>query len=155
VSLKGDFVEIELSLGKNSYWREMAAAILVVSLFGLGWLGWIVTRAGTEGHAQVLTWADYQLGKAEKAYQTERETLRDDANTLTGLLSQPTSPSPVAVQVTANRILEHTSNGVTELTDARTTLGSAAIAVRDWAVGTVDKNAAIQAVQSAISLLSE
>jgi hypothetical protein len=148
-------VEIELSLGKNSYLREMAAAILVVVLIGLGWLGWTVTRIGAEGRAEVLTWADYQLGKAEKAYQAERETLRDDADTLTGLLSQTNSPSPVAVQVTANRILEHTSNGVSELSDARLALSSAAVAVRDWAVGTADKNAAIQAVQSAISLLSE
>ena len=148
-------MEIELSLGKNSYWREMAAAFLVVLLLGLGWLGWTVTRIGPDGSAQVLTWTDYQLGKAEKAYQAERETLRGDADILTGLLSQPTSPSPVAVQVTANRILEHTSTGVSELTDARLALGDAAVVVRDWAVGTADKNTAVQAVQSAISLLSE
>ena len=148
-------MEIELSLGKNSYWREMAAAFLVILLLGLGWLGWSITRVGADGSAQVLTWTDYQLGKAEKAYQAERETLRGDADTLTGLLSQPTSPSPVAVQVTANRILEHTATGVSELTDARTALGSAAVVVRDWAVGTADKYAAAQAVQSAISLLSE
>ena len=148
-------MEIELSLGKNSYWREMAAAILVVLLLCLGWLGWTVTHVEADGSAQVLTWTDYQLGKAEKAYQVERETLRGDADTLTGLLSKSTSPSPVAVQVTANRILEHTSAGVSELTDARAALGTAAIVVRDWAVGTADKNAALQAVQSAISLLSE
>ena len=148
-------MEIELSLGKNSYWREMAAALLVVWLLGLGWLGWTVTRVGADGSAQVLTWADYQLGKAEKAYQVERETLRGDADLLTGLLSQSNSPSPVAVQVTANRILEHASAGVSELSDARLALGNAAVVVRDWAVGTADKNTAIQAVQAAISLLAE
>lgn len=148
-------MEIELSLGKNSYWREMAVAILVVLLLGLGWLGWSVTRVGADGSAQVLTWADYQLGKAEKAYQAERETLRGDADLLTGLLSQSNAPSPVAVQVTANRILEHASAGVSELSDARLALGNAAIVVRDWAVGTADKNTAVQAVQSAISLLAE
>ncbi len=148
-------MEIELSLGKNSYWREMAAALLVVCLLGLGWLGWSVTRFGTDGSAQILNWSDYQLGKAEKAYQAERETLRADADMLTGLLSQSTSPSPVAVQVTANRILEHSASGVSELADARLALGAAAVVVRNWAVGSVDRNTAIQALQTAVSLLSE
>jgi hypothetical protein len=148
-------VEIELSLGKTNYLREIIIAILVLSLAGLGWLGSVVTRTGPDGSAQVLTWSDYQLGKAEKAYQVERQTLREDADTLTAMLSQKDMPGPVAVQVTANRILEHASSGVAELADARTALGNAAIAVCDWSVGTVDKNTATQAMQSAISLLSE
>ncbi|MCX6067120.1 MAG: hypothetical protein NT121_15420 [Chloroflexi bacterium] len=61
----------------------------------------------------------------------------------------------MAVQVTANRILEHASAGVSELSDARLALGNAAVVVRDWAVGTADKNTAVQAVQAAISLLAE
>ena len=148
-------MEIELSLGKTSYLREIATAILVLSLAGLGWLGSMVTRTGADGSAQVLTWSDYQLGKAEKAYQAERQTLREDADSLTALLSQEHMPSPVAVQVAANRILEHTASGVAELADARAALGNAAIDVRDWSVGTVDKNIAIQSMQSVISLLSE
>jgi len=148
-------VEIELSLGKTSYLREVAIAILVLSLASLGWLGSIVTRIGTDGSAQLLTWSDYQLGKAEKAYQAERQTLREDADRLTALLSQEHVPSPVAVQVAANRILEHTASGVAELADARAALGNAALDVRDWSAGTVDKNTAIQSMQSVISLLSE
>jgi hypothetical protein len=150
-------VEFEFNLpgSKSNFLYEMAAAMLVVSLLGLGWLGWAVTRTGTDGSAQVLTWSDYQLGKAEKAYLTERQTLRDDTDTLTALLSQQKLPSPVAVQVAANRILDHTSSGVAELADARAALGEAALTVRDWAVGTADKNTAIQALQAAISLLSE
>ena len=155
--LKGILVEIEFSLpgSKNNFLYEIAAAVLVVALFGLGWLGWAVTRAGADGSAQVLTWADYQLGKAEKVYMTERQTLRDDTNTLTGLLAQEKLPSPVAVQVAANRILEHTGSGAAELSNARAALSDAALTVRDWAVGTTDKNTAIQAVQAAVSLLSE
>ena len=64
-------------------------------------------------------------------------------------------PSPVAVQVAANRVLEHAASGVAELADARAALGNAAIDVRDWSVGTVDKSIAIQSMQSVISLLSE
>ena len=155
--MKGTFVEFEFNLpgSKNNFLYEMAAAILVVVLLGLGCLGWAVTRTGADGTAQVLTWSDYQLGKAEKAYIAERQTLRDDTNTLTALLSQNKLPSPVAVQVAANRILDHASSGVAELADARAALGEAALTVRDWAVGTADKNTAIQAVQTAVSLLSE
>ena len=59
-------MEIELSLGKSSYLREIATAVLVLSLVGLGWLGSVVTRTGVDGSAQVLTWSDYQLGKLRR-----------------------------------------------------------------------------------------
>lgn len=148
-------MEIELSLGRANYLREISLALFLLSLMGMGWLGRSVTQAGSDGNAQILTWSNYQLGKAENAYLEERKILREDADTLMKMLGQENIPGPVAVQVAANRIIDHSNSGVTELSAARKALTNAAVTVRDWSVGLVDKNTAIQSVQAAVSLLEE
>ena len=148
-------MEIESRLGKNSYWREAAIALSLATLILLGCLGWVVTQVAQDGNGQILTWSDYQLGKAERAYQNERAILRTDADTHIGFLAENSLSNPVAVQVVVNRIRDHTSTGVNELTGTRTSLSDAALTVRDWSIGTIGKNTAIQAVQNAVSLLSE
>ena len=102
-------MEIESRLGKNSYWREAAIALSLATLILLGCLGGAVTRVAQDGNGQILTWSDYQLGKAERAYQNERAILRTDADTPIGFLAENSLSNPVAVKVVVNRIRDHTS----------------------------------------------
>lgn len=148
-------MEIEWNLGKTNYWREMTIVIIVLILSALGILGWAVTDKQGDGSAQLLTWSDYQIDKAERIYQNERRLLREDANMLSNILDKSETANPVIVQVAVNRIQDHASTGVDELTEARNKLSAAALSVRNWSIGLVDKNSAIQAVQNAVELLSE
>lgn len=148
-------MEIEWNLGKTNYWREMTIVIIVLILSALGILGWAVTDKQGDGSAQLLTWSGYQIDKAERIYQNERRLLREDANMLSNILDKSETANPVIVQVAVNRIQDHASTGVDELTEARNKLSAAALSVRNWSIGLVDKNSAIQAVQNAVELLSE
>ena len=62
-------------------------------------------------------------------------------------------PSPVAAQILAERIAKHTKSGDASLATARETLLIAALNVRDWAAGTLDRDMAVQSVEDAFGLL--
>jgi hypothetical protein len=148
-------MELELDFGKgSSYWREVLVAVILVTLIALGVLGWSISKNDANGQAQILTWTDYQVSKAEKVYLAELEILRADTEALAQLLAQSPEPSPAAVQIKVNQILADASSGTPELTEARAALANAAGLVRDWSIGSVEKDQAILSIQTLTQLLA-
>ena len=149
-------MEIEVDFGKgSSYWREVLVAVILVTLVALGVLGWGVSKTDANGQAQILTWTDYQISKAEKAYLAELAVLRTDTDELAQLLAQTPEPSPAAVQIKVNQVLADTVSGTPELAAARADLAATAGTVRDWSIGSVEKDQAILSIQALTQLLAE
>jgi hypothetical protein len=93
------------------------------------------------------------LLQAERAYAEELAVLRSDAMQLSQALDQ--QPNPVPTQFLVERIARHTQDGDASLESARTALANAALNVRDWSTGTLDRDTAILSVQGAMSLLQQ
>ena len=100
-----------------------------------------------------FSWQDWRLLHAERAYQAELAVLQQDAAQLANMLEE--RPSPVAAQILAERIAKHTEAGDASLVAARETLLAAALNVRDWSAGTLDRDTAVQSVKDAFALLGQ
>jgi hypothetical protein len=100
-----------------------------------------------------LTWQDWRLLQAEQRYYTELDVLRTDVDQLVVMLES--HPSPVAAQILAEQIAKHTKSGDASLAVARESVITAAIDVRDWAAGVLDRDTAIQSVQEAFGLVNQ
>jgi len=124
-------------------------AILV--LLSLAALGKMFTPMTSDENARILTWDDWTLFKTERQYQSERETLRSDADDLAALLNQ--SPDPVAAQLLEERIARHTSNGQAALASARAALLQAGQDAVSWSSGTLDRDSAAASLQTTVGLL--
>jgi hypothetical protein len=141
---------MEITIGRSTIYGSLVCLALL-SLLGLGALGKPYTPVTSAGDARLLTWDDWQLLKAERQYDTEREVLRSDADALTALLNQ--NPDPVAAQLLAQRIKQHTASGQAALQPARTALLQAAQDVASWTAGALDRNTAVASLQTATDLL--
>jgi len=141
-------MELELDFSKKWNLAAWLPALLLV-LFGLGTLGYFTTPAGDK----VLTWTEWQVLQARRAYQSELKVLRMDAEILAVLLQD--SPDVVRAQLAANQVAQDTSAGQEALADERQALYVAALLVRDWAAGTVDRPEAEAALSAAIQALDE
>ena len=126
------------------------ALVGLLALMGLAALGKSFTPTDT-GEVRLLSWSDWQLAKAEQRFETEREILRSDADTLTDLLNK--APDPVAAQLFAQRVGQHTVDGEDALLPARTALLQAARDTASWSAGALDRDTAIASLQAAIVLL--
>ncbi len=137
---------MELDLSQYRWFLIALAAILLLA--GLGWLGYTFTP----GEDQLLTWSEWQVTKAQRAYQDELGQLQEAVDSLAALLE--TRPDPVRAQLVAERIQRLTSEGQPALQYPREKLALAAQAVSDWAVGASEYEVARLAVEEAIQALS-
>ena len=146
-------MEFELDFRKNeeTLWLAALIVLIVAVIFGLAQIGRQVTRVDASGEASLLGWSDWRLLQAERAYADEMASLRVDATQLVAMLER--EPNPVAAQLLADRIARRTASGDASLATARLALATAAISVRNWAAGTLDRDSAILAVQEALALL--
>jgi len=148
-------MEIELDLRDEQLivWRLTAIIVVILVLIGLATIGARVTPLTVDGSPKLLAWQDWRLLQAERAYRAELAVLQEDVSQLAGMLES--RPSPVAAQILAERIAKHTKAGDASLATARETLLIAALNVRDWSAGTLDRDAAIQSVQDTFVLLQQ
>jgi len=140
-------IEIDLKAERKQTMLALGAGMLLALLVTLALLGRAVTPAGN----RLLTFADWRLLQAERAYQQELETLQTDALQLAEALNG--NPNPVAVQMLVERIRRHTDSGSQSLSQARTALEEAALAVGDWSAGVLDRDTALVSLQQALDLL--
>ena len=146
-------MEFELDFRKNeeTLWLAALIVLIVAVIFGLAQIGRQVTRVDASGEASLLGWSDWRLLQAERAYADEMASLRVDATELVAMLER--EPNPVAAQLLADRIARRTAGGDASLATARLALSNAAVSVRSWAAGTLDRDSAILSVQEALALL--
>ena len=147
-------MELELDFnGERSLWQGITIVAVILVLFGLAAIGARVTPFSADGSPKLMSWQDWRLLQAERAYRAELAVLQDDAVQLATMLE--TRPSPVAAQILAEHIAKHTKSGDAALLTARETLLIAALNVRDWAAGTLDRDVAVISVEDAIGLLQQ
>ena len=145
-------MELELDFNsERTLWQGIAIVAVILALIGMAAIGARVTPLNMDGSPKFLSWQDWRLLQAERAYHAELEVLQADVLQLATLLEA--RPSPVAAQILAERIARHTKSGDAALVTARETLLSAALHVRDWAAGTLDRDVAVRSVEYAFRLL--
>jgi hypothetical protein len=146
--------EIEFNFRKNedALWLILFAALIIAALIGLTQMGRSMTPMDT-GAPRLLEWSDWRLLQAKRAHSKELSTLRKDAMQLADALNQ--KPNPVATQFLVEGIIRHTQTGGDSLTSARLALEKAALNVRDWSTGTLERDTAIKSVQDAVVLLQQ
>ena len=144
--------EIEFNFRKNedALWLAAFSVLIIAALVGMAQIGQNVTPMDT-GEPRLLGWSDWRLLQAERAYAKELSTLRVDAMQLATTLDL--RPNPVATQLLIEQIARHTKEGNPTLAGARLALENAALNVRDWSTGTLDRDTAILSVQDALALL--
>ncbi len=146
-------IEVDLRGERLIIWRMAAIVMLISALIGLGAIGARLTPLTADNSPKLLSWQDWRLLQAEHAYQAELVVLQQDATQLANMLEE--RPSPVAAQILAERITKHVETGDASLAAARESLLSAALDVRDWSAGTLDRDTAVQSVENAFSLLGQ
>ncbi|MFZ5884013.1 MAG: hypothetical protein ACOYYI_09565 [Chloroflexota bacterium] len=146
-------MELEFDFSENTtLWQAAVIVVMVLVLVGLGAIGSRVTPLTADGAPKIMSWSDWRLLQAEKAYYAEVEVLQADANQLALMLES--RPSPVAAQMLAERITRHTRDGDPSLAPAREALLTAALNVRDWAAGILDRDTAMRSLETAFELLN-
>jgi hypothetical protein len=146
-------IEFDIRKYEESVWWMVLAVVLIVALFGLAQLGKGVTPLDPSGSPRVMNWSDWKLLQAERLHMQEINVLRDDATQLVAIMQQR-RPYPVAAQLLTNTVNGHVKDGSDPSLDtARQALAAAAVNVRDYAAGTLDRNTAIQSVQIILALL--
>ena len=127
-------MELELNLPKHTLLPLLIALASLLLAVVLG----IVGKAVTPDGSQVLTWVEWKVLKDKRVYRQEYRQMREDVDALSKLLDQ--EPDPVRAQLLSEAILE--LDGLSALDYQRDLLKEAASAVRDWAVGALEKEAA-------------
>ena len=145
-------IELDLRNEKAHLWWGLVGLATILVLVGLGAIGSRTTPATADGSLRLLSWQDWRFMQAEHAYYAELDILQADVGQLAAMLEA--HPSPVAAQILAEQIAKHTKSGDASLATARETLLSAALDVRDWAAGALDRDSAIQSVQQAYELIN-
>lgn len=146
--------EIEFNFRKNedALWLAAFALLIIAALVGMAQIGQNATPMDT-GTPRLLGWSDWRLLQAQRAYTKELSILRIDAMQLSQTLDQ--RPNPVTTQFLIEQIARHTKEGDPSLASARLALGNAALNVRDWSTGTLDRDTAILSIQDALPLLQQ
>ena len=146
--------DIEFNFRKNedALWLVVFALLIVAALVGMSQIGQNATPIDT-GVPRLLNWSDWRLLQAQRAYTMELSILRTDAMQLAQALEQ--KPNPVTTQFLIEKIAQHTKEGDPSLESARLALENAALNVRDWSTGTLDRDTAILSVQGALTLLQQ
>ena len=146
--------EIEFNFRKNEdvLWLIAFAIVIIAALVGMAQIGQNATPMDT-GTPRLLGWSDWQLLQAQRAYTKELSILRTDAMQLSQTLDL--KPNPVTTQFLVEQIAQDTKEGDASLSNARLALENAALNVRDWSTGTLDRDTAILSVQDALILLQQ
>ena len=146
--------DIEFNFRKNedALWLVVFALLIIAALVGMSQIGQNATPMDT-GVPRLLTWSDWRLLQAQRAYTMELSILRTDAMQLAQALEQ--KPNPVTTQFLIEKISQHTKEGDPSLDSARLALENAALNVHDWSTGTLDRDTAILSVQGALTLLQQ
>jgi len=147
-------LDIEFNFRKNedALWLVVFALLIIAALVGMSQIGQNATPMDT-GVPRLLNWSDWRLLQAQRAYTMELSILRTDAMQLAQALEQ--KPNPVTTQFLIEKIAQHTKEGDPSLDSARLALENAALNVRDWSTGTLDRDTAILSVQGALTLLQQ
>ncbi len=146
-------IEFDLRGERLTIWRMIAVAMMIAALIGLGAIGARMTPLTADNSPKLLSWQDWRLLQAERVYQAELAVLQQDAAQLANMLEQ--RPSPVVAQILAERITKHAETGDASLAAARESLLAAALDVRDWSAGTLDRDRAVESVEETFSLLGQ
>ena len=146
------YFEFDFRKNEDALWLIAFAFLVIVFLVGMAQIGQDVTPMDT-GEPRLLEWSDWRLFQAERAYTKELAVLRVDAMQLSQALD--VQPNPVATQFLIEQIAQDTKEGDASLASARLALENAALNVRDWSTGTLDRDTAILSVQDAMSLLQQ
>ena len=143
--------EIDFRKHDDELWLLAVSALVIAALIGMAQIGRGVTPLDQAGNPQLLSWPDWRLLQAERQHSAELSNLRSDASQLAAMLDA--RPDPVVAQLLAEAIARDTRSGDPSLADARQALLNAALDVRDWTTGTLDRDTAVQSVQTAFTLL--
>lgn len=141
---------MEITIDRHTIYATLALLVLL-GLLGLAALGRSFSPAAETGATQILRWNDWQLTKAGRRFESERASLRSEADALSGLLNR--SPDPVAAEYLSQRIGRSLSRGEAALQTARTALLQAAQDVAAWSAGALDRDTAFASLQAAAALL--
>jgi len=144
--------DFEFRKKEDLLWLIAFAFLVIGALVGMAQIGQDVTPLDS-GVPRLLNWSDWRLLQAQRAYTEELSILRTDAMQLAQALEQ--KPNPVTTQFLIEKIAKHTKEGDPSLDSARLALENAALNVRDWSTGTLDRDTAILSVQGALTLLQQ
>lgn len=144
--------DFEFRKKEDLLWLIAFAFLVIGALVGMSQIGQDVTPLDS-GVPRLLNWSDWRLLQAQRAYTMELSILRTDAMQLAQTLEQ--KPNPVTTQFLIEKIAQHTKEGDPSLESARLALENAALNVRDWSTGTLDRDTAILSVQGALTLLQQ
>jgi hypothetical protein len=128
-------MELELSLPKHLSFSLLIGLAFLLAVFLLGTAGKPITPDGS----RLLTWSDWKVFNNRRAYQRELLQIQTQVVALTSLLEE--EPDAVRAQLLSEAILN--LDGLAVLDYQRELLRQAAAAVRDWSVGAVEKQAAL------------
>ena len=144
--------EIEFNFRKNedALWLLVFAVLIIAALVGMAQIGQNATPIENDT-PQLLRWSDWQMLQAQGRYTQELTFLRTYAMDLAQVLEQ--QPMPVSTQFLVEQIMRETKEGDPALANARLAVANAALNVRDWSTGTLDRDTAIQSVQALQPLL--
>ena len=144
-------MELELDFREDqaTWYVGIFFAVLIMA-FGLAKIGQPVTPYDGST-ARILTWSDWTLLKAEKVYVAELEVLRADVDQLADAIES--ASNPIQVSLLVDRVLKDTNEGTPTLEVARLAVAQAALDVRSWSTGILDRDSAIASLETAISLL--
>jgi hypothetical protein len=138
-------MELELTFPRKSWISLMVIPTILALAIALGLVGkWI-----TPSTEQVLSWEEWQILKSQRQYHREYQQLQKSAEGLSLLLDH--EPDPVRAQLLSDSIQKMT--GLSSLDYQRQLLNEAAQAVRNWAVGAIDKGTANLSVEKALEAL--
>jgi hypothetical protein len=146
------YIEFNFRKNEDALWLVAFALLVIAALVGMAQIGRNVTPMDS-GSPRLLGWSDWQLLQAQRAYARELSILRTDAMQLSQALDQQTNP--VLTQFLIKQIAQHTKEGDPSLANARLALENAALNVRDWSSGTLDRDTAILSIQNLLPLLQQ
>ena len=146
------YFEFDFRKNEDLLWLIAFAFLVIAALVGMAQIGRDVTPMDT-GTPRLLEWADWQLLQAQRTHTKELAVLRADAMQLSQALDL--KPNPVTTQFLIKQIAQDTKEGDASLASARLALENAALNVRDWSTGTLDRDTAILSVQDTLTLLQQ
>ncbi|MRR32018.1 hypothetical protein EG834_17190 [bacterium] len=127
----------------------LLSVLILCVLAGFVFLGRSLTPAGEK----LLTWSEWQIFQARRAYNNELQGLRRDVEELAALVNEPADP--VRAQIVCKRIISHTLDGQASLAYCRESVADAAAAVEQWAVGVESLDHALTALEFAVQVLEQ
>jgi hypothetical protein len=151
--MKRETVPIEVLINTEE-WKAKRLPILLLVLISLGLLAGLVFlgKAYTPGSDRVLTWGEWQLLLARRAYSLELGGLQKDMDVLVQLAAQP--PDPVKAQIACEQISSRTNTGLASLALQRDAVGAAAQSVQQWAMGSLSKDEVLVSLNAAVQSLT-